>query len=294
MLARLRPLTPLAALFAVYWATSLASHLNIGHRHILPTYPVLFIAAGWLGRWLDWRRPLAASLVLGLTCWHLGESLRVRPHYLAYFNELVGGPANGWRHLVDSSLDWGQDLPSLKTWLGEHARGEKVYLAYFGTGDPAYEGIKATALPTLPDVGPPRRWSALGAGIYAVSATMLQQDYGPVRGDWTLPLEKEYQTLRALEPAFLAYQNDPARRAALLRDAPAERWTTGWKRYELLRFARLCYCLRARTAEASPGYSILVYRLEAAEIAAATAGSLRDWQDLIEREIAQRATPPRS
>ena len=46
VLARLRPLTPLAALFAVYWATSLLSHLNIGHRHILPTYPVLFIAAG--------------------------------------------------------------------------------------------------------------------------------------------------------------------------------------------------------------------------------------------------------
>ena len=45
-LGALRPLLPLAVLFTVYWATSLASHLNIGHRHILPTYPVLFIAAG--------------------------------------------------------------------------------------------------------------------------------------------------------------------------------------------------------------------------------------------------------
>lgn len=285
---RLRPLTPLAALFAVYWATSLASHLNIGHRHILPTYPVLFIAAGWLGRWLDLRRPLAAAVVVGLACWHVGESLWIRPHYLAYFNQLVGGPANGWRHLVDSSLDWGQDLPGLKTWLDAHARGEKIFLAYFGTGDPAYEGIAATALPTLPDVGPPRKWHALDAGVYAVSATMLQEAYGSVRGDWTVALEKEYQDLHALEPTFLAYQNDPARRTALLHDLPAERWTAGWKRYEDLRFARLCYCLRARRADANIGYSILVYRLDAAEVAAATARPLRDWQALIEREIAQR------
>jgi len=286
--APLRPLTPLAALFAVYWATSLTSHLNIGHRHILPTYPVLFIAAGWLGRWIDLRRPLAAALVVGLTLWHVGESWRTRPHYLAYFNQIVGGPTNGWRHLVDSSLDWGQDLPALRTWLDEHARGEKVFLSYFGTGDPAYEGIVATALPTLPDVGPPRKWHALTAGVYAISATMLQQAYGSVRGDWSLALEKEFQELRALEPALLAYQDDPARRAALLREVPAAKWTAGWKRYEVLRFARLCYCLRAREPDGDAGYSILIFRLSAEDVRAATAGSLADWRASIEHAIAAR------
>jgi len=34
----------------------------------------------------------------------------VAPHYLAYFNELAGGPANGFKELADSNLDWGQDL----------------------------------------------------------------------------------------------------------------------------------------------------------------------------------------
>ena len=288
VLARLRPLTPLAALFAVYWATSLASHLNIGHRHILPTYPVLFIAAGWLGRWLDLRRPLAAALIALLALGHVVESVRIRPDYLAYFNQLVGGPANGWRHLVDSSLDWGQDLPDLKAWLDQNARGEKIFLAYFGTGDPAYEGIVATALPTLPAVGPPRKWHALTAGVYAISATMLQVAYSPVRGDWTLPLEKEFQDLRALEPAFLAYQNDRVRREALLREVPAERWTTGWKRYEWLRFARLCFCLRARRADGDAGHSILIYRLSAGDVAAATGGSLTDWRALIERTAGAR------
>jgi 4-amino-4-deoxy-L-arabinose transferase-like glycosyltransferase len=282
-LMRLRPLTPLAALFVVYWATSIASHLNIGHRHLLPTYPVLFIAAGVLGAGFHLRRPLVAVFLGGLVLWHAVESWRIRPHYLAYFNPLAGGPANGWRHLVDSSLDWGQDLPGLSRWLRENGRGEKSFLAYFGTGDPRYEGIRATLLPTLPEVGVVRPWHALHAGIYAVSATMLQHVYSPVRGDWTLALEGEYQQLRAVEPDLLAYQANPGRRAELLRDAPAENWDTAWRRYELLRFARLCHYLRVRTPDANVGYSILIHRLSEAEVAAATAGSLREWAALIER-----------
>jgi len=283
IVARVRPLTPLLALFVVYWATSIASNLNIGHRHILPIYPVLFIAAGGLGRWLNLRRPLVAAMVGALVLGHAVESWRIRPHYLAYFNPLAGGPANGWRHLVDSSLDWGQDLPGLSRWIAGHAEHEKVFLSYFGTGDPGYEGIRATMLPTLPEVGVVRPWHALAPGIYAVSATMLQQVYSPVRGDWTLPLEGEFQQLRAVEPDLLAYHHDPRRREELLRDAPAGNWNTAWRRYELLRFARLCHYLRVRPPDANVGYSILIYRLTDAEVKAATAGSLQEWAALIEQ-----------
>jgi hypothetical protein len=286
-LAALRPLLPLAVLFAVYWATSLASNLNIGHRHILPTYPVLFIAAGWLGRWLDWRAPLAGLGIAGLALWHAGEALRARPHYLAYFNPIAGGSENGWRHLVDSSLDWGQDLPGLRRWLDAHARGEKIFLSYFGTGDPAYEGIRATMLPTLPEVGAPRRWHALEPGVYAIGATMLQHVYGKLRGDWTLENEKDYQMLRATEPDLLAFQENPARRAELLRVVPAEKWTAAWKQFEQLRFARLCHYLRARPADAAVGHSIRIYRLGADELRRATAGDLREWSALIEQTAAQ-------
>jgi hypothetical protein len=282
----LLPFLPLAALFVIYWMTSLASNLNIGHRHILPTYPVLFIAAGWLGRSLDLRRPLAlAGIAIGLL-WHAGESWRARPHYLAYFNQLVGGSANGWRHLVDSSLDWGQDLPGLKRWLDANARGEPVFLSYFGTGDPAYEGIRATMLPTLPAVGPARRWHALTPGVYAIGATMLQHVYSSIRGAWTLELEREFQSLRATEPTLLAYQDDPRRRAELLRDAPAENWTAAWKRYELLRFARLCHYLRVREPAGVVGHSIRIYRLTADELRGAVGGSPAEWQALIERAVA--------
>ncbi len=290
---KLRPLLPLAVLFGIYGITSLFSHLNIGHRHILPLYPVLFIAAGWLATALDFRRPVAAAWVAGLLLWDVGASWHARPNYLAYFNPIVGGSANGWRHLVDSSLDWGQDLPGLKRWLDANARGERVFLSYFGTGDPRYEGIVATALPSLPEVGPPRKWQALAPGLYAISVTMLQHVYSSQRGEWTLENEREFQRLRALEPTLLTFQQDPARRTALLVEAPEASWTTAWKRYETLRFARLCHYLRVRRADAVIGYTIRVYRLSAAEIAAATGGSAQAWRAAIEQAVADTsATGP--
>jgi hypothetical protein len=64
------------------------------------------------------------------------------PHYLAYFNGLVR-PANGYRHLVDSSLDWGQDLPGVRRYIETKHPATPVYLSYFGFANPAYYGIPA-------------------------------------------------------------------------------------------------------------------------------------------------------
>jgi len=291
-------IAPLGVLFAVYVAASLASNLNIGHRHLLPIYPVLFIATGALAPAVRAAGRGAWAVVAALLVWHTAESWRVRPHYLAYFNQIVGGPENGWRHLVDSSLDWGQDLPGLHAWLNGNARGEAVSLSYFGTGDPAHEGIRATALPTLPEVGAARLWHRLEPGVFAISATMLQQVYSRHRGPWTAEFEAEFQRLRELEPDFLAFQGDPARREELLTKAPRENWRAGWMTYESLRFARLCHYLRLKRPVAMIGYSILVFRLDAIEIAAVTGGTIRDWQQALESAAAGRginrpaATPP--
>lgn len=283
---------PLAVLFTVYVAASLASNLNIGHRHLLPVYPVLFIAAGSLASAARAAGRGAWAVIAALLVWHAAESWRVRPHYLAYFNPIVGGPENGWRHLVDSSLDWGQDLPGLRKWLFANARRETVFLSYFGTGDPGHEGIRATALPALPEVGAARGWHRLEAGVYAVSATMLQQVYSRHRGPWTAEFEAEFQGLRALEPDFLAFQDDPARREELLTKAPREKWRAGWTNYESLRFARLCHYLRFKRPEAMIGYSILVFRLDAAEIAATTGGTIREWQQALEAAADGRTVSP--
>lgn len=119
---------------------------------------------------------------------------------------------------------------------------------------------------------------------------MLQHVYSNHRGAWTLENENEFQTLRALEPTLLAFQNDPLRRAALLREAGEPTWNTAWKRYESLRLARLCHYLRVRHADAAVGHSIRVYRLSAAEVAAAVGGSAQAWQAALEQAVAGR--PP--
>lgn len=260
---------PLLSLFGVYWLFSLTSNLNIGHRHILPTYPVLFIFCGVLGWWAaQVRRTIAAgTLVALLVAAQAAASFQVRPHYLAYFNQLVGGPAEGYKHLVDSSLDWGQDLPGLAAWQRAHPQ-EKLYFSYFGTDRPAHYGINATLLPTLPSVGLSRPWHALQPGVYALSATMLSHVYSPLRGEWTVERERAYQALRALEPSLLLYAQSPDQHANL--DAAA--WQQAWERYEQLRFARLCHYLRARQPDDHIGYSILLYRLSRPELDAALHG----------------------
>jgi len=277
--------TPLAVLFGVYWLFSLSSHLNIGHRHILPTYPVLFIAAGALGRWL-WTNRRGRIAVGLLVAAQVAEAARISPHFLAYFNALAGGPAQGHRHLVDSSLDWGQDLPELKRWLDTHAGGAPVFLSYFGLGEPNYYGIRAKRLPFVNGFKIPQPYVRLEPGVYAISATTLSHVYSSIRGPWTLEHEKEYQELRALEPLFEAYTQDLGRRPELEREVPAAQWRKGITRHDQLRFARLCHYLRLRRPEAQLGYSIHVYRLNGDELAAATDRSLTEWSRLLERTVA--------
>lgn len=286
---KLYPWTPLVVLGVIYGATSLASHLNIGHRHILPLYPVLFIAAGCFGRLLSgggWPGRTACVALLG---WQAVEAARIAPYHLAYFNPIAGGPANGWRHLVDSSLDWGQDLPTLKRWLSLHAGPEPVYLSYFGTGQPSYYGFKVRRLSFVNNFGFEHHFVPLEAGFYCVSATIVQQVYTTVPGPWNLEREKEYQELRRLEPLFLAYVRDPARREELNRDAPADRWQNAMKRHEALRMARLATYLRARSPDAEAGWSILIYHLTTEEIRAAALGTWSEWSQLI--ESASRVRP---
>jgi 4-amino-4-deoxy-L-arabinose transferase-like glycosyltransferase len=277
-------LTPLLALLGVYWAVSISSHLNIGHRHLVPIYPPLFILAGALGAWAAGRGRWRAALVGALLLWHAAESASIAPHYLAYFNELAGGPDRGFLHLADSNLDWGQDLPGLRDWLRDNRRpGEKAYLAYFGTGEPRYYRLPVERLAYMNTFQEDEPYIPLGPGLYCIGATMLQQVYSTVRGPWTAEREREYEDLRSVEPLFRKYAEDPASRPELDRRAPPGAWHDGRDRFLHLRFARLCYYLRVRRPEAKIGYSIFVYRLSAEEVRAATEGSLRDWSQLIER-----------
>jgi hypothetical protein len=290
--AQLYRVTPLVALFGVYWLFSLTSNLNIGHRHILPTYPVLYIFTGALG-WAAaraWRRSPAtgrgfAGAVAALVGWQALTAAQIHPHHLAYFSPFAGGPAQGYQHLVDSSLDWGQDLPALRQWLDANRRpGERVYVSYFGTDEPARYVPDAVLMPRLPRFDRPRPWHWCEPGVYAISATMLQHVYATQRGPWTLENERLYQRLKLNEANFRSLG-----RPADGQGLTAAEWTKAWNEFERLRFARLCHYLRARQPEAQPGYSILVYRLTQAELDDALNGDLRRLAAAIERVTAPPA-----
>lgn len=274
-------LAPLAVLGGVYGLAAVTSHLNIGHRHILPLYPLLFIGTGVaLVRLLPRSARIAAGLLALLQAAAAGG---IHPYHLAYFNPLAGGPDHGWRLLVDSSLDWGQDLPALRDWLDQHNReGAPVHLSYFGSGEPAYHGVRATNMLAVNGFKIPVGWYDPGPGIYAVSATALQGVYSPVGPTWTDALEKEFQELRQLDASFRRFFVDEAFRAAQLEKIPESRWTNAWQRYEILRQARLCSYLRLRGPDGAAGHSILLFRLTADEVRTVFHGSASAWLQAVE------------
>jgi tetratricopeptide (TPR) repeat protein len=131
----------------LYFSLAVWSRMNIGLRHILPIYPFLFVLIGGTAAelWTSKTKVKRGCLIF-LALWYVWSSLSIYPHYLAYFNELAGGPQNGHRVLIDSNLDWGQDLKGLKRWMDHHER-QNIQFLYFGTADPEYYGIKAFYLP---------------------------------------------------------------------------------------------------------------------------------------------------
>ena len=257
---------PLWIFLAVYWAFSIRSHINIGHRHLLPIYPLLYVLAGAAAYWFSKRRWVGATIIGLALLVFVAESLWIRPHYMAYFNVLADGPRNGYRHLVDSSLDWGQDLPGLKTWLANEGldrsdASSTVYLSYFGTGDPNYYRILAQRLPGYPDLGTTPQIQPLRGGVYCISATTLQCVYSPFAGPWATPYEQAYHqvltNIRTLEQS----QTVPEARTKLINQYGQPFWNQQYELFRQLRFARLCAYLRHREPDDEVGYSILIYRL---------------------------------
>jgi len=164
-----------------YFVFALASSLNIGYRYILPIAPFLITYAAKVAS-LDWLRPawLYRRVLPILMTLYAGVSLWLHPHYLAYFNLLAGGPDGGYRYLVDSNLDWGQDLKLLKADLDQRGIDE-VWLGYLGTADPAYYGMRYRPLLAPGTSSPAEGFFPVtpAPGWYAISATVLQGAYSP-------------------------------------------------------------------------------------------------------------------
>ncbi len=263
---RLYRVLPLVVGLGVYASVAIASGLNIGHRHLLPCYALAAIVVGATCAPADRTGGrLRLALVVTLLGLHLGSSLSIRPHTLAYFNLLAGGPDGGHRYLVDSSLDWGQNLPALASWQKQHPSPAPLQLAYFGTDDPRAYGITARRIaePAPAGGGHPAAPEPLHPGRYAISATVWQRVYTRVRGPWTPAYEAYYQKLRAWLTA--------ADRPGLARGPDGESLSPDelaelYLDFDQLRFGRLLHHLRARPADARVAHTWFVYEVGAAEL----------------------------
>lgn len=196
-----------------YWAYSIKSPLNIGVRHVLPTFPFLYLLVsktliGWVRRveepnpqtafaWLKNLYYLYIEaipkylIIFALSLWLALSTLLAFPHYVSYVNGFVLGENHGYRYVVDSNFDWGQDLKRLRDYV-EKNNIDRIAVDYFGGGSISYY-LGERAEPW---------WSARGAphGYFAVSATFRQGAFGaPIRGFARKP-EDSYLWLRDYEP----------------------------------------------------------------------------------------------
>lgn len=193
----------LLAASLTFYALTMLSALNIGYRHVLPALPYLLVlVSGLAAQQLDWSVRVGKSpagipagrwLAIFGCMVLLATTLWIHPHYLSFFNQLAGGPQNGYKVLVDSNLDWGQDMIRLRRWMADNEVAA-VNLGWFGTADPDHYGIQYTALPGLGREEFFLRWwdvpfdrSAPEPGVYAISASNLQE----------MPLRVEEKTVYA-------------------------------------------------------------------------------------------------
>jgi len=127
----------------------MSSGMNIGVRHILPMYmflAVLVAGAAWKFIQQDRRWGYA---VIALLLFQAVSTLRTFPAYIAYANELWGGPSQTYRYLTDSNVDWGQQLKSTRKYLERNGIRD-CWFVYFAQGVVDFRdyGIPCKPLPT--------------------------------------------------------------------------------------------------------------------------------------------------
>ena len=153
----------LAAL--LYLLLAMVSKADLGLRHLMPIYPVIFISLGVLAN----LKGLWKLLPIALVAFSIFEFITAYPYHLSYFNAAVGGTNNGYRIAADSNLDWGQDLKRIKAYLDESNLGNNVFVEYGWNSELAldYYGIKRKPLSELtPD----------SSGYVVIGSSALQSD----------------------------------------------------------------------------------------------------------------------
>jgi hypothetical protein len=158
----------------VYFGLSMMSRIDLGVRHLLPFYPFFFIAlAAGFSALVKSRPPWTGGLLIMVGVLLVAESLSACPDYLSFFNLVSGGTWQGPHYLLDSNIDWGEDLKKLKVYMDAHP-APKYCLEYFGTADPYYYGIEHPGY--VPRTNQPGERQNMDCMV-AISVTLLHDLY---------------------------------------------------------------------------------------------------------------------
>ena len=165
---------PSAAILAFF---SLFVDAQLGIRYVLPALPFLFVYAGRAARprAARWHRPV----LVALAAWHIVSVLSYHPHYMSYFNELIGRRIDAWRYLADSNLDWEDRHWFIRRFQARHPE------------------MRLVVEPERPV-----------AGYVVVGANQLVGIFGPARYRW---LRENFEPVAHIGYSHLVFHVTPAR-----------------------------------------------------------------------------------
>ncbi|MDR1382729.1 MAG: glycosyltransferase family 39 protein [Planctomycetaceae bacterium] len=187
---------------------------SVHSRYVIPALPFFFLWISKVGKAFPMKRPMVVTIASVLLAWSVLSSLSIYPYSLSYFNELAAilptpedknypkllpeisktawqktksilsaGPRNGARHLLDSNIDWGQDLFYLEKWYQKHPEAKDMKVAYWGSYP-----LELTTIPSkeMPPANKPQ------PGWYALSVNYIDSR------------EKQYRYFLNFEPVATA------------------------------------------------------------------------------------------
>lgn len=159
----------------IYLLWSMTSHINIGMRHVFPVYVFFPLAVGSLVAYLQRQSARFVPLVVvSTTLVTILVATLAWPNTIGYYNSWFGGTQQGHRFVLDSNLDWNQDIWRLRHFLDQQHFNE-VHIVLFGSIPT--DRIFPELLPVLQESD-----IALGirpSGVIAISQGQLYNLDGP-------------------------------------------------------------------------------------------------------------------
>jgi len=171
----------LAPAIGILWLVSSQTGFNHHLRYVLPAFPFLFIFASRTALLLESRFLAVRAVPIISMAWMIVSSLSVYPHSLSYFNEIAGGPINGWKHLDYSNIDWGQDMILVKEWVAQHPDARPLFILQTGYVSPQQMGIPVDTLQltTQPSQDGKAQVRDFAPGWYIIGLTRLVDPHDP-------------------------------------------------------------------------------------------------------------------